>query len=181
MPNVPRSAKPIFRVDLFPPRSLSRRAARNIVLFLAGLITTIGFIFWSVGAWPVIGFLGLDVVLLSLAFYFSFRSARQEERIELAHGNLRVTRISVRGERQEFDFQPYWLRVVLERGEDEQATLSCAHMAKVWKLHVFWAQMKRRAWRSSLRLSCVRPVVIPPIFRSECAGLNVLQPGYETN
>jgi uncharacterized membrane protein len=34
-----------------------------------------------------------------------------------------VTRISVRGERQEFDFQPYWLRVVLERGEDEQATL----------------------------------------------------------
>ncbi len=123
MPNVPRSAKPIFRVDLFPPRSLSRRAARKSVLFLAGLITAIGFIFWSVGAWPVIGFLGLDVVLLSLAFYFSFRSARQEERIELAHGNLRVTRISVRGERQEFDFQPYWLRVVLERGEDEQATL----------------------------------------------------------
>jgi len=123
MPNVPRSAKPIFRVDLFPPRSLSRRAARNIVLFLAALTTTIGFIFWSVGAWPVIGFLGLDVILLSLAFYFSFRSARQEERIELAHGNLRVTRISVRGEREEFDFQPYWLRVVLERGEDDQAAL----------------------------------------------------------
>ncbi|NIY75163.1 DUF2244 domain-containing protein [Thalassospira sp. HF15] len=123
MPNVPRSAKPIFRVDLFPPRSLSRRAARNIVLFLAALTTTIGFIFWSVGAWPVIGFLGFDVVLLSLAFYFSFRSARQEERIELAPGNLRVTRISVRGERQEFDFQPYWLRVVHERGEDEQSAL----------------------------------------------------------
>lgn len=123
MPTVPRSAKPIFRVNLFPPRSLSRRAARNIVLFLAGLTTTIGFIFWSIGAWPVIGFLGVDVLLLSLAFYFSFRSARQEERIELGRANLRVTRISVRGERQEFDFQPYWLRVELERGEDEQSAL----------------------------------------------------------
>jgi uncharacterized membrane protein len=123
MPNIPRSAKPIFRVDLFPPRSLSRRAARNIVLFLAGLTTTLGFVFWSVGAWPVIGFLGVDVILLWLAFHFSFRAARQEERIELSPANLRVTRISVRGEKQEFDFQPYWLRVVLERGDDDQCVL----------------------------------------------------------
>ena len=123
MPTVPRSAQPIFRVDLFPPRSLSRRAARNIVLFVAGLTTTIGLIFWSVGAWPVIGFLGVDVILLSLAFYFSFRSAWQEERIELRAENLRVTRISVRGDRQQFDFQPYWLRVILQRGEDDQCSL----------------------------------------------------------
>lgn len=123
MPAVPRSAKPIYLVDLFPPRSLSRRAARNIVLMLAALTTSIGLVFWSVGAWPVIGFLGVDVVLLSLAFHFSFRSARQEERIELSPANLRVTRISVRGDRQEFDFQPYWLRVVLERGEDDQCAL----------------------------------------------------------
>lgn len=123
MPTVPRSAQPIFRVDLFPPRSLSRRAARNIVLLVAGITTTIGLIFWSVGAWPVIGFLGVDVMLLSLAFYFSFRSARQEERIELRAENLRVTQISVRGDRQQFDFQPYWLRVVLQRGEDDQCSL----------------------------------------------------------
>ncbi|MEQ8390040.1 MAG: DUF2244 domain-containing protein [Thalassospira sp.] len=110
-------------MDLFPPRSLSRRAARNIVLLVAGITTTIGLIFWSVGAWPVIGFLGVDVILLSLAFYFSFRSARQEERIELRAENLRVTRISVRGDRQQFDFQPYWLRVVLQRGEDDQCSL----------------------------------------------------------
>ncbi|MEQ8284176.1 DUF2244 domain-containing protein [Thalassospira sp.] len=110
-------------MDLFPPRSLSRRAARNIVLLVAGITTTIGLIFWSVGAWPVIGFLGVDVMLLSLAFYFSFRSARQEERIELRAENLRVTQISVRGDRQQFDFQPYWLRVVLQRGEDDQCSL----------------------------------------------------------
>mgnify|MGYP002265543724 CR=1 FL=1 len=123
MAAVPRSAKPIFRVDLFPPRSLSRRAARNIVLLVAALTTSIGLIFWSVGAWPVIGFLGVDVILLSLAFHFSFRSARQEERIELRAENLRVTRISARGDRQQFDFQPYWLRVVLKRGEDDQCSL----------------------------------------------------------
>ncbi|WP_336079806.1 DUF2244 domain-containing protein [Thalassospira sp. CH_XMU1448-2] len=123
MSAVPRSAKPIYRVDLFPPRSLSRRAARNIILIVAAFTTSMGLVFWSVGAWPVIGFLGVDVLLLSLAFHFSFRSARQEERIELRDGNLRVTRISVHGERQEFNFQPYWLRVILERGEDDQCAL----------------------------------------------------------
>ncbi|MBR9781612.1 MAG: DUF2244 domain-containing protein [Rhodospirillales bacterium] len=108
---------------MHPPRSLGRRAARNIVIAMACVTSTIGLIFWLVGAWPVIGFLGVDVILLSLAFYFSFRAARAEERIELRHGNLRVTRISARGTRQEFDFQPYWLQVVLERGDDDQCEL----------------------------------------------------------
>lgn len=123
MPAVPRTEKPIFRIDLRPPRSLSRRAARNIVVILACVTTSIGLIFWAVGAWPVIGFLGVDVILLALAFHFSFRAARAEERIELRRGNLRVIRISARGTRQEFDFQPYWLQVVLERGEDDQCEL----------------------------------------------------------
>lgn len=123
MPAVPRSTKPIFRVDLYPPRSLSRRAARNIVLLLACVTTGFGMIFWVVGAWPIIGFLGVDVILLSLAFYFSFRAARQQERIELRPENLRVTRISVGGERQEFDFQPYWLRVVLEHRDEDHCSL----------------------------------------------------------
>ncbi|OSQ31640.1 DUF2244 domain-containing protein [Thalassospira sp. MCCC 1A03138] len=123
MPAVPRTEKPIFRVNLHPPRSLGRRAARNIVIAMACVTSIIGLIFWLVGAWPVIGFLGVDVILLSLAFYFSFRAARAEERIELRHGNLRVTRISARGTRQEFDFQPYWLQVVLERGDDDQCEL----------------------------------------------------------
>ncbi|NIZ00677.1 DUF2244 domain-containing protein [Thalassospira lucentensis] len=123
MPAVPRSSKPIFSIALRPPRSLSRRGARNVVFLLAATTTMISVIFWSVGAWPVIGFLGIDVIFLALAFHFSFRSARQEERIDLHPGNLRVTRIPVRGTRQYFDFQPYWLRVVLERGEDETCSL----------------------------------------------------------
>ena len=123
MSAVPRTEMPIFRVNLHPPRSLGRRAARNIVIAMACVTSTIGLIFWLVGAWPVIGFLGVDVILLSLAFYFSFRAARAEERIELRHGNLRVTRISARGTRQEFDFQPYWLQVVLERGDDDRCEL----------------------------------------------------------
>ena len=123
MPALPRTEKPIFRVNLHPPRSLGRRAARNIVIAMACVTSTIGLIFWLVGAWPVIGFLGVDVILLSLAFYFSFRAARAEERIELRHGNLRITRISARGTRQEFDFQPYWLQVVLERGDDDRCEL----------------------------------------------------------
>ncbi|MDP2699175.1 DUF2244 domain-containing protein [Thalassospira sp.] len=123
MPHLPRTEKPVFRVDLHPPRSLSRRAARRIVWFMGGLTGVLGLIFWASGAWPVIGFLGIDVVLLALAFHFSFRSARAEERIELGRDILRVTRISARGSRQYFDFQPYWLQVILEQKPDDQCSL----------------------------------------------------------
>lgn len=137
MPAVPRTEKPIFRVNLHPPRSLSGRAARNIVIAMACVTSMIGLIFWVVGAWPVIGFLGVDVILLSLAFYFSFRAARAEERIELHRGNLRVIRISARGTRQEFDFQPYWLQIVLEQGEDEKCELYLRSHGKRFEIAVF--------------------------------------------
>lgn len=123
MPRLPRTEKPLFLADLQPPRSLSPRGARNVVLCLAGFSLWLGVLFWSIGAWPVIGFMGADIALVSFAFYLSFRAARAGERIELRREILRVTRYSVKGKREFFDFQPYWLQVVLDRRGEDQCNL----------------------------------------------------------
>jgi uncharacterized membrane protein len=45
-----------------------------MAIFIAGSFT-IGLAFWLLGAWPVVGFCGLDIALLQLAFRLNYRSA----------------------------------------------------------------------------------------------------------
>ena len=47
---------------------------------LIGLVSfAAGAMFFVVGAWPVVGFLGLDLLLIYLAFRASYRSGRAYE------------------------------------------------------------------------------------------------------
>ena len=92
--------RPFFERVLLPHRSLPSRNF-HLLMGLLGLISLaagIGFV--AVGAWPVIGFFGLDVALVYLAFRLNYRSARQSETIRLAGDAFTVERVSVRGERR---------------------------------------------------------------------------------
>lgn len=104
----------IFERVLLPHRSLPPRGFHWLmgVLFLVSV--GVGITFVSMGAWPVCGFFGLDVALLYLAFRLSYRSAKRRETLRLAGDEFTVERVSIRGDRRIWRFQPFWLRVVLE-------------------------------------------------------------------
>src|SRR5262245_17611111 len=131
------SEQVFFDAKLSPYRSLPPRGFFWVmaVLALISVGTGIGFI-WA-GAWPVVGFFGLDVALLYLAFRLSYRSARQSENVRLTDAALDVERISVRGVRRSWRFQPYWLRVVFEESEEGQNRLLLASHGKSLALGVF--------------------------------------------
>src|SRR4051794_41973741 len=106
-------APPFFERVLLPYRSLPSRNF-HLLIGLLGLISIIaGVGFVAVGAWPVIGFFGLDVALVYLAFRLNYRTARQSETIRLADDTFTVERVSVRGERRNWRFQPFWGRGIL--------------------------------------------------------------------
>jgi uncharacterized membrane protein len=113
---------------LLPHRSLASRNFR-LLMGLLGLVSlAVGVGFVSIGAWPVIGFFGLDVGLVYLAFRLNYRSARQSETLRLAGHVFTVERVSVRGEHREWRFQPFWLRVILEeRGDASNRLLLTSH------------------------------------------------------
>lgn len=71
----------------------------------------IGLVFFLLGAWPVMGFFGLDVALIYYAFKLNYRSGKIYETINLSPELLRLTRVHPSGKREEFDFNPYWARV----------------------------------------------------------------------
>jgi uncharacterized membrane protein len=105
----------IFAARLFPRRSLTPAAARRLLAatFVASALFSLPF--YIAGAWPIVGFLGLDVALLGFAFRISFRAARAYEDYRLTYVELQFARVSARGARREWRFNPAW--VTLERGE----------------------------------------------------------------
>ena len=63
------------------------------------------------GAWPVLGFFGLDVLVIYWAFRINFRSADATEDIVMTPSELRVRRVSHRGHLIEWSFNPLWVQL----------------------------------------------------------------------
>jgi uncharacterized membrane protein len=63
------------------------------------------------GAWPVLGFFGLDVLVICWAFRANFRSADATEDIVMTPSELRVRRVSHRGHLTEWSFNPLWVQL----------------------------------------------------------------------
>src|SRR5204862_7893648 len=67
------------------------------------------------GAWPVLGFFGLDVLAIYWAFRINFRDARATEEIRVTPSELRVRRVSHRGHVVEWVLNPLWVQLDQKR------------------------------------------------------------------
>lgn len=121
VPTIPRpesGVQPSYSTILRPYRSMNCQgflilmAAISVVSFVAGVA------FWMIGAWPVFGFFGLDVLLIYWAFKVNYAQTRNYETIELYPDTLVIRRVEGRCEPKEWRLQPYWVRVELETNED---------------------------------------------------------------
>ena len=104
-----------FDAVLTPNRSLGPRGFVILMSAICGVSFVAGFVFFLVGAWPVVGFLGLDVVLIYAAFRINYRRASMRENLHLTRDNLTVERVNHWGESQTWRFTPAWLQVGVEK------------------------------------------------------------------
>lgn len=145
-----------FERVLLPHRSLPRPGF-HLLMLLLGLVSLAASIgFWAIGAWPVVGFFGLDVLLLYLAFRLSYRSARQREVLRLAGDDFTVERVGIYGERRLWRFQPFWLRVILEEHPDESNRLLLASHGRSLVIADFLGAPMRRELAEALRTMLAR-------------------------
>jgi uncharacterized membrane protein len=108
----------VFSVVLRPYRSLSPGGFGTLMAAIAFCSFLVGLAFWLMGAWPVVGFCALDVLLIQLAFRLNYRDARAAEEINLTRDRLSVIQISPSGVVRETGFNPYWARLEVERQPD---------------------------------------------------------------
>jgi len=115
----------IFDAILTPHRSLSPRGFFLLMAAISGISFTAGLGFFLMGAWPIVGFLGLDVLLIYIAFKINFRAARLYETVVVTRDRLVVERVSPRGDAQQWRFQPAWLQILMDDppAHDSQLTL----------------------------------------------------------
>ena len=83
-----------------------------------------GLLFYLIGAWPVIGFMGLDVLLIYVAFKLNYREGRLYELVDLKEDALTVTRVQPSGKEQSWRFNPYWVQLKLEPRVGRSSELS---------------------------------------------------------
>lgn len=108
----PDSAQPkLFSAVLTPHRSLSRTGFLVLMTFVSVVSFAAGLAFLLMGAWPVLGFFGLDVLIVYWAFRINFRHARASEEITITPSELRVRRVSHRGHVVEWVLNPLWVRL----------------------------------------------------------------------
>jgi uncharacterized membrane protein len=101
----------IFSARLVPHRSLNQTGFLVVMAFISVVSFAAGVAFLLMGAWPVFGFFGLDVLATYWAFKISFRRAKAFEEIRVTPSELHVRRVSHRGHAVEFTFNPLWVQL----------------------------------------------------------------------
>lgn len=152
------------RLDLVlrPHRSLSPLGFWIVMGLVTGFSFIGGIVFWLLGAWPVIGFLGVDVVLVYIAFKASYAGVRAYERVRLSPEALTVERVHASGRREAFSLQPHWLRVDLD---EDQTELCLASHGRSLTIAAFLPPQERAEVADVIRAALARlrdPSSYPP-------------------
>lgn len=118
----------------------------SIVSFIAGVA------FWLIGAWPVMGFFGLDVLLVYWAFKANYRSGRAYEVVDVTPALLTLTRVSAKGRSETIEINPYWARVQLATDHpDGRTSLRIVAQGRAWLLGQFLNDDERTEFAEALR------------------------------
>lgn len=154
-------ARVVFDALLTPHRSLS---PRGFLLLMAGLCVisfTAGLFFFLVGAWPVVGFLGLDILLVYVAFKVSYRRARLYETLELTRDALTVRRVEPTGEETSWRFQAAWLQVLMEDPPGHGSQLTLRSHGKSLAIGGFLTPRERLDLANALRAALAEARAVP--------------------
>lgn len=109
---------PVFQAVIRPHQSLTHDGFRVVMIGCGAvsLVTSIACV--RAGFWPVAGFFGLDMIALYVALKTSFRRGRSFEEVMISPIQVTLARVTHRGERREWRFNPLWTK--LTRVEDDE-------------------------------------------------------------
>jgi uncharacterized membrane protein len=142
---------PVFSATLTPHRSLGPRGFLILMGSLSGISFVTGLAFAWIGAWPVMAFLGLDVLIVYVAFKLSYRSGRLYEQIQVDRESLTLTRVHPTGRSERYDFSAYWVRVLLNDGADGRSEMRLASHGREIPFGRFLTNEERESFVATLQ------------------------------
>ncbi len=129
--------KTFLDITVLPYRSLSKKGFKNLMFAVSFVFFSVGVFFWYIGAWPVFGFLGLDVLLLYYAFKINYKSGEIFETLKIIRDDFFITRNFPSGKKQMWKLEPYWTKVEIANPSKNQHNLIVKSKDKVVLLGSF--------------------------------------------
>lgn len=118
----------LFEAITTPSPGLSGPGARLVAGGIIGALTAIGVLFASLGAWPVIGFVGAEAALVLALFALHRRTTRRAvEILRVVDGRVTVSRTDWRGRQESFSLDAYWTRPVMQERPGRVSALLLRH------------------------------------------------------
>lgn len=141
----------LFRAVLKPERSASVQYLNTVVLIFATISVPTSVVFAMVGAWPVAGFIGLDIVLLAAFLRYHHWVGRVRETIELSRDALVIKRRDQWGRQRSWRLDPHWARVHLEDVDEHRNRLEFRLRDRVVSVGGFLSQEEKVDLAATLR------------------------------
>nr|WP_281281465.1 DUF2244 domain-containing protein [Denitrobaculum tricleocarpae] len=126
-----------------PNRSLSPRGFVILMSAVCAISFVGGLAFFLAGAWPVVGFMGLDVLLIYFAFRINYRDGRNYETLCMSPDDLEVTKVNYHGKAKRWHFQPAWLQVHIDNPVEHDSALTLRSHGKSLVIGSFLAPEER--------------------------------------
>ncbi len=145
-----------FDARLTPHRSLGSRGFLIVMIFVGLVSFGAGIVFAVMGAWPVLGFFGLDVAAIYLAFRWNYQAARAYETVQLSDDMLKIRKVDARGKETAYVSQPYWARVQYDEDDEEDVAVEIASHGRRLTVGAFLSPEERIQFGEALRAELQR-------------------------
>ncbi|HXI86990.1 MAG TPA: DUF2244 domain-containing protein [Parvularculaceae bacterium] len=145
-----------FDALLYPNRSLPNAGFLAVMAIVIAANLTVGLGVYLAGAWPVIGFCGLDVFLVWLAFKLSYRQGRLHERVRVTPDEMLVSRVLPSGHETRWRLQPYWTEVRIDRPVEHESQVCVVSKGRTLILGAFLSPPERGEFAAALAAALKR-------------------------
>ena len=128
MPNVihHQAVRPseVFLEIIMKPSDMAHLSiARRIFIFITVLCISLGIAFWAIGAGLVLPFMGVEVLLLYMAYRFGVRHGRKTETLSLSENELIIRKVGFGKKPEAIRLQPYCSHLDLEENPGQYMRL----------------------------------------------------------
>jgi uncharacterized membrane protein len=135
---------------LEPPRSLTTRGLNRVMLILGAFSAVFSLGFLLVGAWPVVGFLGAEILVLWLVFQWSFRAQTARTYVRVTADEVDVRKVDGWGRERRASMASHFARVEFDRTATGPNALRLATSRTAYPLGEFLTPRERETFARRL-------------------------------
>jgi len=135
---------------LEPPRSLTTRGLNRVMLILGAFSAVFSLGFLLVGAWPVVGFLGVEILVLWLVFQWSFRAQTARTYVRVTADEVDVRKVDGWGRERRASMASHFARVEFDRTATGPNALRLATSRTAYPLGEFLTPRERETFARRL-------------------------------